>query len=190
MRFAIVIGHRKSRQGARGVSGVHEWAWNIPLGGRLVGQLEAAGFDADLLFRPDRSGGALSELVRRINADDYDAIVSLHFNALNGEVSGHEQLHHPASTRGAALARACSAAHVEALPGIRDRGTRGTTVNGAGTELYILTKSRAPATIVESHFGDHAPDHEEATANRDRLADALGAHLADLGSRVDAGGAW
>jgi len=190
VRFAIVIGHRKSKQGARAVSGVHEWRWNIPLGGRLVGNLEAAGHDADLLFRPDRSGGALSELVRRLNASDYDAIVSLHFNALNGSVGGHEQLHHPSSTRGRSLAKACSAAHVEALPGVRNRGTRRTTTNGAGVELIILTQTRAPATIVESHFGDHAPDHEEATANRDRLADALGEHLAALGSRVDSGGAW
>ena len=88
MRFAIVVGHRRDRQGARALSGVHEWAWNIPLAGRLCGELEANGHRADLLFRPNVSTGAMGQLVERINAGDYGAVVSLHFNAGGGGAGG------------------------------------------------------------------------------------------------------
>ena len=189
MRFAVVIGHRRDRQGARALSGIYEWEWNIPLGARLCGELEAAGQEADLLFRPNVSRGAISKLVERINEGDYDAVISLHFNAGAGGAGGHVMLHHPQSTRGAALARACSGAHMIALPGIRDRGLWPTKVNGAGTELYILTRTFAPTTVVESHYGDSL-DHEYVTPLRGKLAREMAKRLVQLANRVDSGGQW
>lgn len=171
------------------MSGVHEWTWNIPLAGRLCGELEARGHDADLLFRPDTSRGAMSELVRRINDGEYDAVISLHFNAGGGGAGGHLQLHHPASARGQSLAEACQAAHVRAYPGIRDRGLWATTVNGAGVSLWMLTRTRPPAVIVESHFGD-SEDHEYATARRDDLAVELAISLDQLAQRAESGRQW
>lgn len=189
MRFAVVIGHRRDRQGARALSGVHEWEWNIPLGARLCGELEAAGQEADLLFRPNTSSGAMNKLVERINHDTYDAVVSLHFNAGAGGAGGHLMLHYPGSRNGEALAKACSRAHNEAFPGIRDRGLWATKVNGSGTELYILTKVRCPSMIVESHFGD-SPDHEYCTPRRDLLAVKLAGQLVELAKRADSGAEW
>ncbi len=189
MRFAIVVGHRRDRQGARALSGVHEWAWNVPLAGRLCGELEANGHRADLLFRPNVSSGAMGQLVDRINAGGYGAVVSLHFNAGGGGAGGFLQLHHPSSTRGEALAQVCRGAHGRAFPGLRDRGLWATTVNGSGTELWILTRTRPPAVIVESHFGD-SEDHSYATARRDELAIQLGIGLSELAERADAGREW
>ena len=189
MRFAIVVGHRRSRMGARSLTGRYEWEWNIPLAGRLCGELQAWGHEADLVFRPDRSSGAMTVLVANLNAGNYDAVISLHFNAGGGGSGGHLMLHYPGSTRGEGLAEACREAHNSALPDIRDRGLWPTKVNGAGTELYILTRTTMPVCLVESHFGD-SPDHEYCTPRRELLAVALGEALNALAMRDRAGGQW
>lgn len=189
MRFAVVVGHRKDRQGARALSGDHEWEWNIPLAARLCAELEATGERAELLFRPNKSSGAMTELVDRINDGNYDAVISLHFNAGAGGAGGHLMLHYPGSVKGEALAQACSQAHNTALPSIRDRGLWATSVNGSGYELWILTRTNCPAVLCEGHFGD-SPDHEYVTPRREKLAIAMAEQLVELANRAKSGGQW
>lgn len=181
MKFAIVIGHRMSRQGALSALGVNEWEWNIPLGGMICGVLEAKGHRADLVFRPDRGSGAMTSLVKTLNDRNYDWIVSLHFNATASHLArGHMVLHHPNSSNGKRLAEACSEALSEAYPEIPDKGLWPTTVNGGGTELYILTRTASACALIESHFGDVLDEAEYCTERRNELGRRLGERLANL----------
>ena len=181
MKFAIVIGHRMSRQGARSALGSYEWEWNIPLGGMVCGVLEAKGHQADLVFRPDVSRGAMTAMVKTLNDGGYDYIVSLHFNATAEHTArGHMVLHYPQSHNGERLAKACSGALSKAYPEIPDRGLWATKVNGGGTELYILTKTFAPTCLIESHFGDVQEEAQYATELRSELGRELGMAIAAL----------
>jgi len=160
--IAIVIGHRLSSQGAVNARHVTEYRWNTTLAADVHAALACYGIESQVVTRPNHGGG-YSEQAEQLNAMGVDGIVELHFNSLRGSsATGTETLCHPNSQQGHALATAIQAQMVAVL-GLADRGVKSTTTNGAGVELLTLTRTKAPAVIVESYFGSNATDTERAT---------------------------
>lgn len=167
---AIVVGHRAGRRGASDVNGTSEWTWCRGLAEDVVRILGKCGeVDPVLVFRPDRPGGYM-EQANALNNLDPDWIVELHFNAGGG--TGTEVLHHPLSTNGQRLATSILRCVVEELE-LPDRGTKGRRTNDRGNELLTITRTRAPAVIVETHFGDSTMDVERASTRKPGLAHAI-----------------
>lgn len=177
MKVAVVVGHSEASQGAVSVSGEQEWSWQRPLASQLVTELGARDLEARVFYRPN--GGytrSMRKLCDRINAYDPDLVVSLHFNAFpeapgQAEVVGTMALHWPTSRQGKRWAVQLSAACARAQ-GTRDRGARQQAKSWSGATLWILALTRAPAVILETHYGDARSDHDKATATRDSGATA------------------
>jgi len=160
--IAIVIGHRLSAQGTVNAHGVSEWTWNSTLARDVHAALMVYGIESRVIERPNHRGG-YAEQATMLNSMNVDGIVELHFNAAgDARATGTETLCHPRSTQGHALATAIQSAMVSVL-GLADRGVKATTTNGAGVELKTLTRTEAPAVIVESYFGSNITDTERAT---------------------------
>lgn len=181
--IAIVVGHTHAAPGARGADGTHEHTWHSELAELLVAELLSRRFLPAVYTRPEGPyEEAMRALTRGINAASPRLVVELHFDSAAGRGwSGSSALHWPASTKGAAAAATLSAAAADAI-GIRDRGAIGQGVSHGGLPLRILQWTRAPAVILETHYGDTASDHTAATAARDdgRLPRALAAAIERL----------
>lgn len=180
MRVAVVIGHDERSQGARAVDGVQEYTWQRILAEGLSVELHLRGIDAPVYHRASGLGYAASmgKLVRELNTDNPALVLSLHFNAFDGpaKLHGTMGLHWPGSRMGQRWARLLSSACARAQ-GTTDRGPRAQAVSWAGAPLYLLRNTRAPAVILETHYGDHDDDHRLATTARDRGTTAR--HLAE-----------
>jgi N-acetylmuramoyl-L-alanine amidase len=160
--IAVVIGHRLSSQGAVNARGVTEYVFNGTLAADVHAALMVYGIESRVVERPNHRGG-YSEQAANLNAMGVDAVVELHFNSASAPAAtGTETLCHPRSSHGHALATAIQRSMCAVL-GLRDRGVKATETNGAGVELKTLTRTHAPAVIVESYFGSNATDTERAT---------------------------
>jgi N-acetylmuramoyl-L-alanine amidase len=177
MRLAIVVGHSQSAQGAVAVDGVQEWAWQRVLAHQVEAAATEAGHEVQVFYRP--CGGytrSMRALTAQVNRWAPDLVVSLHFNAFpeapgQREVTGTMALHWPGSVAGRTWAVQLSAA-VARAQGTRDRGARAQARSWSGASLWLLRSTRAPAVILETHYGDAASDHAQATAARDSWATA------------------
>jgi N-acetylmuramoyl-L-alanine amidase len=186
MRVAIVVGHSADSQGARAVNDDTEFVWCGDLAGRLLSQLNERGIEARVFNRPTRGrlSARFAALCAEVNAYGPDLVLSLHFNAMPPEharlTRGTEVLYWRTSGRGKAWARRIGPPVAEAI-GTRWRGVVPREISWAGVPLYILRDTRAPAVILETHFGSHAGepgqpgDHRLATEARDsgRLSAAI-----------------
>lgn len=165
MKLAIVIGHSRRSQGAVAVSGVQEWRWNATLAGQIQALAIQAGIDAATFER--RAGpynSTVPALARAINAWGADLVISLHFDSsTNPAAHGTSVLHWPGSKRSAGWAAALAASISRAL-GTRNRGAIAQGQSWSGAQLWILSDTRCPAVIIESHFGSNAADHTLANA--------------------------
>lgn len=191
---AIVVGHSSRDPGAVAADGITEHEWCGDLASRLHMACLSRGIRSAVYRRPDLPyRDAMGVLARGLNAAALRLVIELHFNALDKTRSGSCALHWPGSVRGQVAAAALSRAASEAIR-IRDLGAiaqarswaQSRFENGrpvpAGPPLYVLQWTRAPAVIVESHFGDNAGDHMAATSARD--GGVLPGALADAAGRV------
>jgi N-acetylmuramoyl-L-alanine amidase len=184
--IALVVGHDESSRGAQLLdTGVREWGWCRELAASLQEQLQPRRLEPMVFLRDPAIRtyrGQLAELCGRVNGHPARVVLSLHFNAApsshRGLWSGATALHWPSSTSGRRAAEVLSAAAAEAI-GNRNRGAKPQAESWAGSPLYILRDTRAPAVILEPFFGDHVEDATAATRARDSgrlalfLADAI-----------------
>lgn len=182
-RVAIVVGHAGDQQGARSYNNNTEWVWCSGLAGDLLNNLRAHRIDSEVFYRAEtgRYRDRMEDLTRRVNAYRPDLVVSLHFNAFGDEtVKGCEVLHHPDSRKGKEWAKRFvdRIAHVIGHGRRGKNGTRGQILSWSGAQLYILTLTKAPAVIVETHFGTCKADHDRATLVRPQIAAALAHEIA------------
>lgn len=125
---ALVIGHRRSRQGAVSVDGTSEWDWNSRHSLRLQDALLALGVSSVIVEREDRSDG-YSRLPARVNATHARCCVALHWNSsASAKATGSEVLYYVGSKRGQGLAQALDLA--DDVLGLRDRGLGGVLARG------------------------------------------------------------
>jgi len=177
VRLAIVVGHREHAQGATAVDGSREWAHHRVLADQIAAYATAAGHDVRVFLRPDIQGYAkpLAVLVGQVNAYMPELVIALHFDAalvdFKGVWRGTSGRYWPGSKAGKMWAVQLSAA-VSQAQGTRNRGAVAQAVSSSGKTLYVLRDTRAPAVIVETHFGDHPEDHRRALSARDSGATA------------------
>ena len=106
-------------------------------------------------------GQNLANIVRMCNSNDVDLNVSIHFNAGGG--TGTEVLVY--SDTGAAAGYAAKICAAIAELGYRNRGVK------ERKNLYVLSRTTAPALLVECCFVDSAEDKELYDA--DKMASAI-----------------
>lgn len=183
MKVAVVVGHRESVQGAKDVREIREWEFHSVTAEHVSEQLRTLHIDHDIAFRPDVPDG-YSKLADNLNDGGFDLIVELHFNGGVPKARGTETLCYPGSERGRVLAEAIQRRMVTCLE-LRDRGVKEQKTNDRGKELLTLTRTRAPAVILETHFGSNRLDTDRAYRYRRSLGYAIANGIHDAILRLE-----
>ena len=169
--ICLVIGHSSSAQGARNdTDGETEWTFNYSLACRVMAY--ASNYldrvDLHVIHRgTDKSTGyELAATVEEINRHEPDLVVSLHSNAYDKRRQGHAVLHYTGSKAGRKAAEIFMHQIQHAL-GNLDKGIR------ERKDLALLSKTKAPAVILEPFFIDNLDDLDNAQAKKKALGFAI-----------------
>ena len=156
--------------GARGF-GLQEnlVAWSI--GSMVENFLSDAGYDTKLF-----QSGDLAEIVDVSNYWGADIFVSIHCNALNGQVCGTTSIYYEFSDEGAKLAQAIQNQIVSRLD-IVDRGIANKI--GNGYDSYVCKHTHCPACLVETAFIDNPADNLLLADNQEDFARAIACGITD-----------
>lgn len=154
-KVAIIIGHRSKRQGAySAILGETEYQY-------MKKVAEYLSDVADIYERPDTSfgseSGRIKRMVQKVNAENYDLSLSLHFNAFSDpKANGATALFYITNKRTKAIAKEfVELMHQDfcvkrrSLIAITSKKQRGGT--------YIVT-SKADAVLLEPFFGSNELD--------------------------------
>lgn len=167
-KIAIDIGHARMT-GARGC-GLEEHALCADMAPLLKQQLEARGFEADIIDFPALDNkGDLVRTVEAINAGGYAASVSLHCDASDNPAAHGAHVCY-ASAAGEAIARAIAARLCPLMPGRANRTVR-------RRNLYVLNNTRCPAVLVECGFVTNEEDAAALSGHPGPLMLAVAAGL-------------
>jgi len=172
MKIALVVGHRKGKQGAYGSVGLSEWRYNGILAVDLVEVAQQNGIDACVFFRDEMPGGygeRMNRLHERIDAWGADISISLHFNAAGrDDINGHEILY--CSHRGRVIAEMLDSEFDRCLKN-RDRNIKRRTRKQRGGGF--LCRGKSVCILVEPFFAAHQHKFVKGT---DGYADMLRAY--------------
>lgn len=152
---AICVGHsRDGDNGARSVSGVHEWAYNKVVADLLRTQLKQRGINSIVLS--DYNAATYSEAMKwvadRIKKEKCDIAVELHFNSYHSTVAeGYEYLYYSGSEKGKRLAECFLRSHSNVSNVQKNRGVKEIEKGGRGS--LFLKSVKPPAVICEPFFG-------------------------------------
>lgn len=167
MTIGLDCGHtlRGEGTGAEGC-GCIEQVLTRELGGLVSRILEAGGCTVVDCTVDESSDGAgqLADRVAKANAQRLDLFVSIHFNAFNGKASGTEVLIH--SEDSMARGRAESVVRNISALGYADRGVK-------THKAYVLSKTHAPAMLIEVCFIDSAEDMDRYMGGKEAVATAI-----------------
>lgn len=170
---ALVVGHRKSAQGAGSKDQtVTEFKFNSALARAIKEKVRNARVK---IVNRDNTPNGLKKLPAKINAARPNFILSLHCNAFNGTASGTETLYFHTSNSGKALAGIVQKQLLEALD-LKNRRIRPKKEGDRGAS--VLKYTRAPCVICEPFFIDNDSDLEVAQRRSKSLAAAY-AHAID-----------
>lgn len=156
MRICIVVGHRKSSQGAinRNQNDT-EFKYNNKLAAEISSLCKHTCF---IVHRDDTKDG-YSKLPGKVNEFDCDLVISLHCNAFNEVAKGHEVLYWNTSSKGKEYALKLNSAIHRALQ-TSDRGIKPKYSGDRGA--LILQKTKAPCVLLEPFFIDNDIDYLNA----------------------------
>ncbi len=150
MRIGIDCGHTASGIGAGAVGYLNESRETRAVGQALMEQLRSLGhtvYDCTNNEAPSVSAN-LSRIVAAANARELDAFYSIHFNAGGGRGSELYTMTATATTETNRILDALTEL------GFRNRGTK------RGSHLYVIHRTKAPATLIEVCFVDSKEDAE------------------------------
>lgn len=128
---------------------IREWEFNYPTVWKLKRELERLGHEI-VLMADAASDTPLAVRVKRANDAKVDLVISIHYNALNGEWGSHggiETWYNVGSLKGKELADKVQVALINKTK-LRNRGIK------AGT-FYIIKNTKAPAILIEAGFMDN-----------------------------------
>lgn len=185
MKILLSVGHSILRTGqctsadGRPFGGVLEYAYNKAIVEDVAAYLHSVGHTVDLLICPElrfsKSSEEKSYKLNYENAGNYDLAAELHLNASAlHNARGCEVLY--LSDAGKAFARQIQ---TQLATVFKDRGIQ------KRDNLYMLTKTKAPAVIIESFFCDSSADCELAEKTDVALLIAQGIHGGEIGARQD-----
>jgi len=181
-RVALVIGHSAKKRGAAGRAGIAEYDFNSILVPQVAHSLFANGIQGITFERTDDPyREAMGKLTNAINHADPDFVLSFHFDGSNDPcVRGASGRYWPGSEHGRIISEFMAAACSEAIK-TKNRGavaqsrswnTPSASSDGlartsgkpepAGPPLYLLRDTKAPACIIESHYGSHLNESRAA----------------------------
>ena len=163
MKKAFIIGHNEKSQGAYSeILKVTEWG----LYKSLTPELSELG---DVYIHDASIGGytaRMKDTASKINTQDYDLVVALHFNMFNGKASGCEALF--ISEKGRVFGSNFCHYYTEST-GAKNRGAKKVEKGGRGFEEIFNPK--APAILIEPFFGDSESDCK--LFNKEKLIESL-----------------
>lgn len=166
MRVLIDCGHGIDTPGKRSPDGAFlEYLWNRQVGDLALTGLRARGFDADLVVT-ETNDISLRARAMRVNkvcdreGTDNVILVSIHANAAgNGKTwmnaTGWECHTSPGNTKSDTLAECFYDVFSRAFPDKRMRKDLSDGDSDKESYLYILTKTRCPAVLLENFFYDN-----------------------------------
>jgi N-acetylmuramoyl-L-alanine amidase len=165
-KIVIDPGHGGSDTGAVGQAGLEEADVNLAISQKLAAYLD----DFDIQTLLTRTTDIYIELSYRAsvsNSWNADYFVSVHQNSNSASACGIECLY--TSEAGKALATPIQACMVAATGDV-DRGLV------YRSDLYVLSATACPATIVESAFISHPPTEQKLATDeyKSLLAEAIG----------------
>ena len=185
MKILLTVGHSILKTGictsadGRLYGGVLEYAYNKSIVNQAAAYLQQAGHVVDVLICPElqfsRSTEEKNYKVPKANADGYDLVAELHLNASALHNSrGCEVLY--ISDAGKKVAQRIQ----EKLSSVfEDRGV------AYRDNLYMLTKTKPVAVIIESFFCDSSADCELAEKTDVALLIAEGIHGEDIAAVLE-----
>lgn len=164
----LVVGHRESQQGARTVTeNVSEFDFNSEIAEKVQEKVTKA--EVKILFRDDDSQG-YRKLPAKINREQPDFIVSLHFNAASSSrATGTEMLYYHSSSKGHNMALKMQR-HVLSALNLSNRKTKKIKATERGG--HLLKYTAAPCIITEPFFGSNKNDEKKVLDNVQKLVDA------------------
>lgn len=163
MKKAFIIGHNEKDQGAYSkILDVTEWGLYTSLTPELLKLGDVYTHDASILSYTKR----MKDTANKINKNDYDLVVSLHFNMFNGKASGCETLF--ISDKGRVFANNFCHYYTDST-GAKNRGIKKVGKGERGFEEIF--NPLAPAILIEPFFGDSSSDCK--LFNKDNLLEAL-----------------
>jgi hypothetical protein len=161
-RLAVIVGHNSVAQGAGAVAPIsrHEFAFNNEVADHMVAEAPHYNLEARRFNRVHQGSYSAEIAAVYRQADDWgaDAIVELHFNALNAESNGTEMLFSHTSKRGKELASRL-VQEVGTLLKLKLRGGDGLKPLQPGARGYSsVVASKAPTVLTEPFFGSNKND--------------------------------
>lgn len=152
MILNVHAGHSSAKGGSPGAVGlIQESVENRIVKDKVIALLRRKGHTVyDCTVESGTASGILSNIVKKCNAHSVDLDVSIHFNAYNKTAHGVEVLVY--SKTGAQYPYAENICKKIAALGFTNRGVK------VRTDLYFLSKTKAPALLVECCFVDSPAD--------------------------------
>lgn len=170
-KLALVIGHRKSDNGAHNAKyDITEWQYNKLLVAAIMTQLNEH-IEPILIFRDDSSNG-YNTLPTKINNQNPDHIIEFHCNASsNKSASGTEMLYYHSSIKSKEFAEMLNNVVCNTLknPKRDNKPISSKDQNG----YHLLRNTKAPCVITEPFFLSNDVDTANALKRIGELATAL-----------------
>lgn len=163
MKKAFIIGHNEKDQGAYSeILKVTEWGLYKSLTSELLQMGDVYTHDPLIESYTKR----MKDTASKINTQDYDLVVALHFNMFNEKASGCEALF--ISEKGRVFGSNFCHYYTEST-GTKNRGVKKVEKGGRGFEEIFNPK--APAILIEPFFGDSESDCK--LFNKNKLLESL-----------------
>jgi N-acetylmuramoyl-L-alanine amidase len=161
MKVALIVGHTSKSPGACNKKhGVCEYPFNDKLSIEIYDSMKINYPHIHLVIIRRRSYKTLPQDVNAVNPK---FAISMHCNAINGNINFTETLYYHTSDRGKKLAEIVQKEMVQAL-GFRDRGIKPKTVEDRGG--HILRYTNMPVVIAEPFFIDNDSAFEHVIKNK------------------------
>lgn len=175
MILAIIVGHDKLKQGARGVSplGLSEYMYNEGVAQEMFRVARDNGLTAAVFHRDGLSIDGVARFVNKWAQGPKACAIELHFNSFNAKARGTETLYDADPPEGKILAEILqrNMCDVFARKGKDDRGIKGLAPEDRGHRS--LSGIYVPACIVEPAFGDNPTDAKLLAENAKPYAACL-----------------
>lgn len=171
-KVAIVVGHTAWSKGAQSPYLPAEYDYNL----EVANKLKQYGSNYDVFTHRTYSVGYYNmwrETAAKINSQNYDLVIELHYNAASPVAHGTETLYYFNSKKGKQYAQIFSQQISEDF-GTKLRGIQGVKplVNKNDRGFYAVYLPKPPALIVEPFFGSN---EEESVLfkDTDKYAESL-----------------
>ena len=161
MKVALIVGHKETSPGACNKKhGVCEYKFNDEMAIEIYDSMKINHPNIHLVIIRRRT---YKTLPGDVNAHNPKFAISMHCNAINGNINFTETLYYHTSKRGKQLAEIVQGEMVQAL-GFRDRGIKPKTVEDRGGN--ILRYTNMPVVIAEPFFIDNDSAFEHVIQNK------------------------